>query len=165
LRGGLNLYGFAGGDPVNFSDPFGLSGCEKKEGEEREKCEEEAKKAQEARVAACVADAKQAILSTATSVLAIGAYRYVRALGSLTTAPAAWNNPAVTNSAVANFSLLPPAAAMEVEFNRQGGTPNPFEGNAAVAYQFFSALPVVGPGLKLGEAINSCRAAATGGSQ
>jgi len=23
-RGGLNLYGFAGGDPVNFSDPFGL---------------------------------------------------------------------------------------------------------------------------------------------
>ena len=24
LAGGLNLYGFAGGDPVNFSDPFGL---------------------------------------------------------------------------------------------------------------------------------------------
>lgn len=27
LAGGLNLYGFAGGDPVNFSDPFGLAGC------------------------------------------------------------------------------------------------------------------------------------------
>jgi uncharacterized protein RhaS with RHS repeats len=25
LAGGLNLYGFAGGDPVNFSDPFGLN--------------------------------------------------------------------------------------------------------------------------------------------
>ena len=25
LAGGMNLYGFAGGDPVNFSDPFGLS--------------------------------------------------------------------------------------------------------------------------------------------
>ena len=25
LAGGLNLYGYAGGDPVNFSDPFGLS--------------------------------------------------------------------------------------------------------------------------------------------
>lgn len=25
LAGGLNLYGFAGGDPVTFSDPFGLS--------------------------------------------------------------------------------------------------------------------------------------------
>jgi hypothetical protein len=25
LRGGLNLYGYAGGDPVNFNDPFGLS--------------------------------------------------------------------------------------------------------------------------------------------
>ena len=25
LAGGLNLYGYAGGDPVNRSDPFGLS--------------------------------------------------------------------------------------------------------------------------------------------
>jgi len=25
LAGGLNLYGFAGGDPINFWDPFGLS--------------------------------------------------------------------------------------------------------------------------------------------
>lgn len=24
LGGGLNLYGYAGGDPVNFTDPFGL---------------------------------------------------------------------------------------------------------------------------------------------
>jgi hypothetical protein len=27
LAGGLNLYGFAGGDPVNYSDPFGLDPC------------------------------------------------------------------------------------------------------------------------------------------
>jgi RHS repeat-associated protein len=27
LGGGLNLYGFADGDPVNFSDPFGLKPC------------------------------------------------------------------------------------------------------------------------------------------
>jgi uncharacterized protein RhaS with RHS repeats len=27
LAGGLNLYGFAGGDPINFSDPFGLFPC------------------------------------------------------------------------------------------------------------------------------------------
>lgn len=25
VAGGMNLYGFAGGDPVNFSDPFGLT--------------------------------------------------------------------------------------------------------------------------------------------
>jgi hypothetical protein len=25
IAGGLNLYGFAGGDPVNYTDPFGLS--------------------------------------------------------------------------------------------------------------------------------------------
>lgn len=32
LAGGLNLYGFASGDPVNFSDPFGL--CKDKNGRE-----------------------------------------------------------------------------------------------------------------------------------
>jgi len=31
LAGGLNLYGFADGDPVNFSDPFGLDACTKEE--------------------------------------------------------------------------------------------------------------------------------------
>ena len=32
LAGGLNLYGFAGGDPVNFGDPFGL--CPDAEGKD-----------------------------------------------------------------------------------------------------------------------------------
>ena len=32
MAGGLNLYGFAGGDPVNFSDPFGL--CKGPKGED-----------------------------------------------------------------------------------------------------------------------------------
>ncbi len=27
LAGGLNLYGYAGGDPVNYRDPFGLDEC------------------------------------------------------------------------------------------------------------------------------------------
>ncbi|HEV7596484.1 MAG TPA: RHS repeat-associated core domain-containing protein [Gemmatimonadaceae bacterium] len=31
LAGGLTLYGFAAGDPVNYSDPFGLRGCAKDE--------------------------------------------------------------------------------------------------------------------------------------
>jgi RHS repeat-associated protein len=34
LAGGLNLYGFAGGDPINFSDPFGLTACPDKDGKE-----------------------------------------------------------------------------------------------------------------------------------
>ena len=34
IAGGLNVYGFAGGDPVNFSDPFGLQGCDRDHPEE-----------------------------------------------------------------------------------------------------------------------------------
>ncbi len=34
LAGGLNLYGYAGGDPINFSDPFGLD-CQSKDGGRR----------------------------------------------------------------------------------------------------------------------------------
>jgi len=33
LAGGTNLYGFAGGDAVNYDDPFGLFDCDKKTGE------------------------------------------------------------------------------------------------------------------------------------
>jgi len=31
IAGGLNTYGYAGGDPINFSDPFGLSPCDEEE--------------------------------------------------------------------------------------------------------------------------------------
>jgi len=31
LAGGMNLYGFGGGDPVTYSDPFGLEGCKRDE--------------------------------------------------------------------------------------------------------------------------------------
>jgi RHS repeat-associated protein len=38
IAGGLNLYGYANGDPVNFSDPFGLQACPDDEGETDEDC-------------------------------------------------------------------------------------------------------------------------------
>jgi RHS repeat-associated protein len=41
MAGGLNLYGFAAGDPVNYTDPFGLLDCNKKTGEG---CSEEYKR-------------------------------------------------------------------------------------------------------------------------
>lgn len=40
VAGGLNLYGFAGGDPVNFSDPFGLSACPRGQIEIDGECQE-----------------------------------------------------------------------------------------------------------------------------
>ena len=40
LAGGMNLYGYADGDPINFADPFGLSSCPKDATDkEREECE------------------------------------------------------------------------------------------------------------------------------
>lgn len=63
LAGGLNLYGYANGDPVNFSDPFGLcpdslstkerEDCEKAEAEEKERRETEARAAYASRVMGC----------------------------------------------------------------------------------------------------------------
>jgi RHS repeat-associated protein len=34
IAGGLNVYGYAGGDPINYGDPFGLSPCKNSVGEE-----------------------------------------------------------------------------------------------------------------------------------
>ena len=48
IAGGLNLYGYANGDPVNFSDPFGLDACKRlRSEEEREKCRERMQEQQE----------------------------------------------------------------------------------------------------------------------
>jgi uncharacterized protein RhaS with RHS repeats len=38
IAGGLNLYGYAGGDPINFSDPFGLMACEEEDEEAQAAC-------------------------------------------------------------------------------------------------------------------------------
>jgi hypothetical protein len=44
LAGGLNLYGFAGGDPINFWDPFGFDPCKRLRGErEEQECRERMK--------------------------------------------------------------------------------------------------------------------------
>lgn len=56
IAGGLNLYGYAGGDPINFSDAFGLSKCDDiEDAEAPAKCEEE--KGSEESVTACVSEA------------------------------------------------------------------------------------------------------------
>jgi uncharacterized protein RhaS with RHS repeats len=48
LAGGLNLYGYANGDPINFRDPFGLDPCRRVRGEKlREECRERTKRERE----------------------------------------------------------------------------------------------------------------------
>lgn len=56
MAGGLNLYGFAGGDPVNFSDPFGLFPCPPCD-EEEQTTGQRIKQAAEAAVANAINDA------------------------------------------------------------------------------------------------------------
>jgi uncharacterized protein RhaS with RHS repeats len=48
IAGGLNLYGYANGGPINFSDPFGLDACQRLRNDEaREKCRERMKESRE----------------------------------------------------------------------------------------------------------------------
>lgn len=53
--GGLNLYGYADGDPINFADPFGLSSCSKDLAEkELEECKKREAADREAAYNTCV---------------------------------------------------------------------------------------------------------------
>ena len=80
----MNLYGFAGGDPVNYSDPFGLAGCKKDlTGDEKQECEKNEKEAEERKKErewanrrdkynACIEDTPGSYTMAALSVVPLG---------------------------------------------------------------------------------------------
>jgi RHS repeat-associated protein len=80
LAGGINLYGFAEGDPVNFADPFGFSVCEKDLSKaELKACQEKGEEEQQmkreaylARYNACVEQTPGSNVAAALSIVPLG---------------------------------------------------------------------------------------------
>jgi hypothetical protein len=106
----------------------------------------------------CRIDLGQTGLSLINSVLGIGIWSYGRSMWSLATSPGPWADLGfrTTTRAATLFTVAPVGALASGEFERRGGTSNPFQGPEATVYRLLSASPWLGTGLKLGEAINSC---------
>lgn len=136
----------------------GFSTCD--DDKDSEQCRK-AKDEQEKRAAVCAADFAQFAAASGLEAAGVGA-KDLKALWKLSRSPATWGNGAVVRSVTVNFSLLPGGAALSASLGAEGGTPNPFYGRDSQIYTFASGLLVLGSGLKLGEAINSCRSAAEG---
>ena len=106
--------------------------------------------------AVCQADLRQTGVAFTSSALGLGAFRYLQGLKALSTGSAqAWGNAAVVGQVTKNAALLPAFMAAGTAA-KSGGTANPFEGNYATAYSLAKSVPVLGVGLELGEAMNSC---------
>jgi hypothetical protein len=162
----LNVYGYAGGDPVNFSDPFGLSPCEDYENEdERAECEElEAERAAEREMLSkrCDADVLQLTVNAALHVAAVGTMGSSFALGlglraGVTTLDDAYRF-------AYGFALGVPADGAVFATGLTAGTPNPF--SHPLMRATYGGASVI-PGISLlkdgGEAVVSCAASITGG--
>jgi len=174
LAGGMNLYGFAHADPVNFSDPFGLSECEKIENSaERKTCEQDAKERARA-WATCRADAGQFALSLTANMLGVGSIAYARSAVDMTRtakaldaarrtqtglAAAVAADQAAAGAWVANAMYYPSFTTLKYAFS-DAGTDYGFTGKLGLAYEIGKAVPVFGAGLELGETIRSCGGAA-----
>jgi RHS repeat-associated protein len=76
VAGGLNLYGYANSDPVNYSDPFGFSACKRDASkEEQEECDKREREARETRAAVntCINENKfSSLMRNATGNAGIG---------------------------------------------------------------------------------------------
>jgi len=104
----------------------------------------------------CRADARQLGLALAQNALGIGAIGFAKGLYVLATTESAWASAQVTTNFAMNAALLPPMMATRAAAARAGGTPNPFDGIGGFVYSLTKMVPIVGAGMELGEAINSC---------
>lgn len=158
LAGGLNLYGYAGGDPINFADPFGR--CQElRSSQERDECEKKEKSDRETAHAAavCSADLKQVAKSLIVDVSGLGLLRSLgRAASATSTVGRAVGDAA---KGAVNAAVFPATQTLEINDFAASGSPNPFTGAWATIYDSLKLIPVlpIGSGRELGEAITSCR--------
>ena len=169
LAGGLNLYGYAAGDPINNSDPFGLcpDSLSTEEREECERREDAERQAHEQAVATCKADAFQAVVNFGLHASGIGVFNYVKSGARVLSEPAAAEATSVLGltSAEASFfgnaALLPAGAALRAGGpDGRGGSSNPFAGGAGLLYAGAKVTPFASLLIDTYEATSSCMGAA-----
>jgi RHS repeat-associated protein len=169
LAGGLNAYGFAAGDPINYADPFGLRAnlpdaeSVDSDSDSANPCESnpdsmDCKRFQRL-MAVCRADARQLASTTASWMAGLGVLRYGKAILSLVARPDLLASPA-WGRVVVNSALLGPTALTRNNAMADGGTDYGFVGAAGVGYKAVKMFPTpAASALELGEAVQSCAAA------
>ena len=110
-------------------------------------------------LSSCAADLRQVGWWLVNSVLNIGVLRVAKNFRALATTEAAWSDQKVVSSFVRNATLLPGVTALKMGALAQdadAGTHVPLPGRYGQLYRLAKSTPVLGVGLELGEAINSC---------
>ena len=110
-----------------------------------------------ARNTVCMHDAAQVVTSLGFDYVGLGAWDAVGNFSRLLRSGGNWEP--IANRAAASFSLAPGTEALRDQWNDRHGAPVPLTGGWGTAYYAGGFVPVLGSGLALGEAINSCGAA------
>ena len=107
----------------------------------------------------CKADLEDVGWGFVNSALGIGALKIAGSFKALATTEKAWSDQKIVSDWVRSVALLPGVTALRkgaMAQNADAGTHVPLPGRYGQAYRFAKAVPVLGTGLELGEAITSC---------
>lgn len=145
----------------NSSDPFGLAPDSTNGADSTSKAHDSATAKHNAAVSTCRADAGKFGVSLLMNVTGLSLVKYLKAAADVvrvgrvlgTASAGAFEN---AGGAFAAQAMYTPSAMALHSGLATGGTNYHFGGAAGFAYTVAKALPAVGAGLELGEAIHSC---------
>src|SRR6185503_16056148 len=178
IGGGLNVYGFGGGDPINESDPTGLDPCTQeqldhgwtnvKNGDKSE-CSSsdplpavttianasDAPDGRQSRSHDCSVHAGSFVLALGGETAEIGVLHYANDFLTVASKGAA-AAPEAARGLALNAALVPPATGLQMGLGSMSASHYEFSGNGNSLYELAKMVPVLGAGLELGETINAC---------